>query len=484
MLLYRWIPDLKTAREAAFVGWFGPMGVGAVFIATLARHHIPHPEPDGDTSQVDLLQETIIPIVSMLVLASILTHGLSIPFFLSGRRVHSITYTWSRNPSMDTRSGNEPAWTTHTRRVQPGQQVEINRDDEEGDIGMVQRNPLSMHRTKSILIDDGSGSNGSGSSKTRGAENLAEKEEEDEEREEVNRGMTTPPLAGFREGHDLIIERRDPDREVDVQVIKDAFREDKKKAYTYQTPEGEKIAFNGQEIPVRGSRRTTEPEETQHAPAEEDEEPVRRRPETPDSQRSYAGSEGSEHSTNAGSDSEEVGDGFMRRRPYQNARSSSPPPRVRTDASTSSMAPGVHSYIPASRLGKRPEKEGGGWRRFLRVATTSSNASSHEEGRSAGSEEPSTGFRRNATNRSMLRAPTIEVTHDGGDNDRGLHLTRTLSRAVSFAPDVAPSSDTVPSVSNYGSANPTFKRTPGLSMFRTSSIQNDNDDGPSVTFKE
>lgn len=73
LALYKWIPDIKTFREALFTGWFGPMGVGAIFISTLARHHIPHPEEDGDTSQVDLLQETIVPIVAFLVLASVVT---------------------------------------------------------------------------------------------------------------------------------------------------------------------------------------------------------------------------------------------------------------------------------------------------------------------------------------------------------------------------------------------------------------------------
>lgn len=30
-----WIPDIKTRREALFAGHFGPMGVGAIFIASL-----------------------------------------------------------------------------------------------------------------------------------------------------------------------------------------------------------------------------------------------------------------------------------------------------------------------------------------------------------------------------------------------------------------------------------------------------------------
>jgi len=460
LALYKWIPDIKTLREAAFVGWFGPMGVGAVFISTLARHHIPHPEPDGDTSQVDLLQETIVPIVMMLVLASILTHGLSIPFFLSGRRVHSITYTWSRNPSMDTRSGNEPAWTTHTRRVAPGQQVVVNRDDEEGDIGIVQPNPLAFNREKSIVIDDGS--NGSSSSRTRG--DASEKDSEPTDEMLGIHQPRTPPVAGYREGHDLVIERRGSGQEVDVQVVRNAF----------SPSPGEQVTVDNQPVGHRRSS-STHSHSTNRSHDDDD------------------------HSTNAGSDPEDVGDGFVRRRPrpYQNARTASPPPRMETDTSHRS-GPAIHSFIPASRIGKKDkESSGGGWRRFLRVGTSSSNNSSHvEEGRGPGPvpEERETGFmRRVPTNRSMMRAPTIEVTRDDDSDhrdphDRSLQLTRTLSRAISFHPDVATSSETAPSMQNYGSANPTFKKNPGLSMFRTSSIKPDDEDNdspnPSIKFKE
>ena len=38
--LYRWIPDIKTFREAFFSGHFGPIGVGAVFISTLAAEQL------------------------------------------------------------------------------------------------------------------------------------------------------------------------------------------------------------------------------------------------------------------------------------------------------------------------------------------------------------------------------------------------------------------------------------------------------------
>ena len=73
---YKWVPDIKTFREAAFAGWFGPMGVGAIFISVLARLAIPEGEAEKDTAQVDNLKRTIIPIVSFLVLSSVASRKL------------------------------------------------------------------------------------------------------------------------------------------------------------------------------------------------------------------------------------------------------------------------------------------------------------------------------------------------------------------------------------------------------------------------
>lgn len=495
LALYKFIPDIKTFREAAFVGWFGPMGVGAIFISTLARTNIPEPENDGDTSQVDLLQETIGPIVAMLVLASVLTHGLSIPFFVSGRRVHSITNTWSRNPSMDTRIGNEPAWTTHTRRLDNGQQIVINRDDEEGDIGVIQRPRLDMNREKSIAIDEGSrassgsdvsGSGSAGDSSTRNDNGVAYKDmavagaagtlraRKAKEELHIDNGRRTPPIAEFQEGNDLVIERRRADDEVEVEVKKEYFKDHKDADKNF----------------IEMTDRAGSPSRPTFVLPEGDE--PRRRPGTPDSGHS---TNFSDHSTNAGSDDEDAGDGYVRPRPYQNVREPSPPPEsVRRGSTVSSIsqAPAIHSYIPASRIKK--EEKGSSWRRFLRVGTTSSNTSSHsaaEEGRGH-SPSPSRygqghehahahhdeGFlsvpARRAAALGVPRIQTLEPDDDHdhtNHNDRSLQLTRTLSRAISFAPDLAQSSETAPTMSNYGNANPTFKRTPSLGMYRTSSVR-------------
>jgi NhaP-type Na+/H+ or K+/H+ antiporter len=87
LLLYKWIPDVRTFREAVFSGHFGPskslckicykeltlvsVGVGAIFIATLALEKLPKPNsPPQD--QVDVLTLSIEPIIAFVVMCSIL----------------------------------------------------------------------------------------------------------------------------------------------------------------------------------------------------------------------------------------------------------------------------------------------------------------------------------------------------------------------------------------------------------------------------
>ncbi|KAL0261808.1 hypothetical protein SLS55_003240 [Diplodia seriata] len=81
------IPDLQTYREALFAGHFGPMGVGALFLALEARAQLetgtsqplPYP-PTGDDSlptQRQLATLVVWPVVCFIVLGSTMVHGLS-----------------------------------------------------------------------------------------------------------------------------------------------------------------------------------------------------------------------------------------------------------------------------------------------------------------------------------------------------------------------------------------------------------------------
>jgi NhaP-type Na+/H+ or K+/H+ antiporter len=84
MLALKWaIPELKTWNEGIFAGHFGPMGVGAVFLAMEARARLETgtaeilPHPPKDLKEHNEVVGKVWPIVSYIVFGSILIHGLS-----------------------------------------------------------------------------------------------------------------------------------------------------------------------------------------------------------------------------------------------------------------------------------------------------------------------------------------------------------------------------------------------------------------------
>lgn len=136
LALWRWIPDIKTFREAIFSGHFGPIGVGAIFIATLGRSELPDKVNDPPIHTNDVLALTIQPIVFFFVLCSITVHGLTIPFFAFSKRATTITRTWSRNPSF---SDAEPGWMGRIRRYQTGETLRSEKEVEGGGMGEIRR---------------------------------------------------------------------------------------------------------------------------------------------------------------------------------------------------------------------------------------------------------------------------------------------------------------------------------------------------------
>ncbi|KAJ3776510.1 Sodium/hydrogen exchanger [Lentinula raphanica] len=81
LLLYKRIPEIDSWQEALFSGHFGPMGVGAVFISTLALTELPVPH-DPPHNQEELLALYIQPVVAFVVLGSIiiLVESILVPF--------------------------------------------------------------------------------------------------------------------------------------------------------------------------------------------------------------------------------------------------------------------------------------------------------------------------------------------------------------------------------------------------------------------
>lgn len=113
------IPDVKTWREALFAGHFGPIGVGAIFAAILARAELetdstePLAQLPAPGSKDYVLIYLVWPIVTFLVIASILVHGSSIAVFTLGKRINTLTITLSYTQDNE----NGPGWMNRLPRI-------------------------------------------------------------------------------------------------------------------------------------------------------------------------------------------------------------------------------------------------------------------------------------------------------------------------------------------------------------------------------
>ncbi|CAE6518345.1 unnamed protein product [Rhizoctonia solani] len=228
LALYKFIPDIRTLRECIFAGHFGPMGVGAVFISTLAAIKLPEPMEiesnghlvgGGTPQQIDYLGHSIQPVVAFMVLISIMIHGLSIPFFSLGKRVHSIRHTWSRQPTVEGR----PEWANQTREIRPGEEIIVNRDDavERGEM------PALDEKRGSVPTSEISGEGSSGTVDVREKEHGAGEHITSAEGREGQMGPDSKhgvETTEWREGPHLVIERcAGHGEEVEVEVIKNAY---------------------------------------------------------------------------------------------------------------------------------------------------------------------------------------------------------------------------------------------------------------------
>ncbi|OQO10265.1 hypothetical protein B0A48_04623 [Cryoendolithus antarcticus] len=129
------IPDIKTWREALFAGHFGPIGVGAIFVAILARAELETEEttplevlPPPDFPHDNII-ELIWPITTFLVITSIVVHGSSIAVFTLGKHINTLTLTMSYTQAQE----NGPSWMERLPRIQSRSKSSMSRYDSELD---------------------------------------------------------------------------------------------------------------------------------------------------------------------------------------------------------------------------------------------------------------------------------------------------------------------------------------------------------------
>jgi NhaP-type Na+/H+ or K+/H+ antiporter len=114
------IPDVKTWREASFAGHFGPIGVGGLFVAILARAELETESttplavlPEEGFEHLNII-EMIWPITCFLVIVSIIVHGSSIAVFTLGKRINTLTISMSYTQANE----DGPGWMDRLPRIQ------------------------------------------------------------------------------------------------------------------------------------------------------------------------------------------------------------------------------------------------------------------------------------------------------------------------------------------------------------------------------
>ena len=93
------MPAMKTYREAVFSGWFGPMGVGAVFLSKIAKEEMEQVYPTAEGEPLPVATQLINPVVLFIVMSSVFIHGTTIPLFKLGKRIRSRTLSFASTSS-------------------------------------------------------------------------------------------------------------------------------------------------------------------------------------------------------------------------------------------------------------------------------------------------------------------------------------------------------------------------------------------------
>ncbi|KAL3237706.1 Nha1p RNJ42_00693 [Nakaseomyces bracarensis] len=160
------IPDIKSWREALFVGHFGPIGVGAIFAAILARGELEHEfmeeptplnvvPPETDTEHWQLIS-IIWPMTCFFIVTSIIIHGSSVAVITLGRHLNTVTLTktftthttngngkssWmQRLPSLDKTGRSFSLHRVDTQATSETQKLEDESEDYPEDIGTEDEN--------------------------------------------------------------------------------------------------------------------------------------------------------------------------------------------------------------------------------------------------------------------------------------------------------------------------------------------------------
>ncbi|KAJ5090349.1 Cation/H+ exchanger [Penicillium argentinense] len=103
LAMHKYIHQIEHLRQAAFVGFFGPIGVGAIFYLSVSREFLLEIKVDGQVREdAKEVAEAVNIVVWFLVICSIVVHGLSVPIGKAGyhlpRTISSVISTSTDEP--------------------------------------------------------------------------------------------------------------------------------------------------------------------------------------------------------------------------------------------------------------------------------------------------------------------------------------------------------------------------------------------------
>ncbi|KAL2203391.1 sodium/hydrogen exchanger family protein [Sarocladium strictum] len=105
--IHRWIPQIEKTRQAVFVGFFGPIGVSAVFYLFVTLEFVEKLiEDEGPDPGLTQLEGVVRVVVWFLAVCSIVVHGMSIPL---GKLGYYAPRTFSRSRSMMSGDEDDPS---------------------------------------------------------------------------------------------------------------------------------------------------------------------------------------------------------------------------------------------------------------------------------------------------------------------------------------------------------------------------------------
>ncbi|KAK1624267.1 Na/H antiporter [Colletotrichum phormii] len=87
--LHRYIRQIRGPRQALFIGYFGPIGVSAIFYLYVGLEFLETlTDDDGQRADAKQLGETMLVTIWFLIICSIVVHGVSVPIAKLGKSTH------------------------------------------------------------------------------------------------------------------------------------------------------------------------------------------------------------------------------------------------------------------------------------------------------------------------------------------------------------------------------------------------------------